>query len=205
MSISGNVYGVVLNDTEELERLAPEFGQQPYSTPPNAPVVYMKPRSALAKCDIPRAPEPLVCAPTIALLMSRDTVKQSASTALSNVGAVAIAVDVSLPQASYYRPAIAQKNADCFLALGDWAAPSYPDIVSTEINGVAAHEWRLERLHRSPAELLADLSEFMTLKAGDVLLIGLPGDAPHAIAGDRLRIDAGDLPSLEISIARGAS
>lgn len=205
MSVGGHIYGVILNDRDELERLAPEFEEKPYSSPPNAPVVYMKPRSAIAKGVIPHKPEKLVCAPTLALLMARDAARQTARNALNCVGAVAAALDVSLPQASYYRPAVAQKNADGFLAFGDWTAPSYPGLIATSINGASAHEWRLERLNRSPAELLAELSSFMTIKAGDVLLVGLPGDAPQAEAGDHLRIEAGGLPPLEIAIAEKAA
>lgn len=201
MSVAGHIYGVVLNDRDELERLAAQFGTPPYIAPPAAPVVYMKPRSAITCEIVPRCARPLVCAPTLALLMARDATCLQAGEAMACVGAAALAVDLSLPETSYYRPAVAQRNADNSLALGAWSAPRLPGRIETSLDGRRVHQWTLDRLARSPAELLASLSGFMTLRAGDVLLIGLPGDPPHVETGGTLRVEAGGLPALSVTIA----
>lgn len=201
MTIPGHIYGVVLNDKAELEALAPQFDARPYAAPPKAPVVYMKPRAAIARGPVAVHPgETLSAAPTIALLFARDAARCSTGTALDCVGAACLAIDLSLPQASYYRPAVGQKNRDGFLALGDWAPPRLPDTIETLADGRAAHSWQLGRLLRDPATLIADLSSFMTLRAGDVLLVGLPGDAPQVSAGQALTVSAPGLPSLHASL-----
>jgi 5-oxopent-3-ene-1,2,5-tricarboxylate decarboxylase/2-hydroxyhepta-2,4-diene-1,7-dioate isomerase len=205
MSLAGHIYGVVLNDRDELGRLAAAFTERPYSAPPDAPVVYMKPRSAIGRCAIPHSADDLVCAATIALLFARDAACVSDAEALDCVGAVALAVDFSLPQSNYYRPAIAQANGDGFLVLGDWTAPNDPGGITTSIDGSPAHEWRLDRLARGPARLIAEISSFMTLRAGDVLLVGLPGDAPRAKSAQRVRIEANGLAPIDLIAAEKAA
>ena len=191
MICNGHIYGVVLNDRDELTRLAPAFHEKPYLAPPAAPVVFMKPAVTLSRGTVRLEPgRGAVAAATVALLIARDTTGVSAEDALDCVGAAAIAVDIAYGQADYYRPAIAQRNADGFLLMGEWRAPALPDRVTTFVDGKAAHEWPLDRLMRAPGQLIADISAFLTLRAGDVLLIGLPGDAPEVEAGMALRAEA---------------
>lgn len=55
-------------------------------------------------------------------------------------------------------------------------------------------------LVRDAARLLADVGKFMTLRPGDVLMLGcdiLPtGGRPLARVGDRIEISAPDIPAL---------
>jgi 5-oxopent-3-ene-1,2,5-tricarboxylate decarboxylase/2-hydroxyhepta-2,4-diene-1,7-dioate isomerase len=108
-----------------------------------------------------------------------------------------LALDLSLQQVDYYRPATAQAIRESSLALGDWAALFPIDAISTQMSGREIHSWCLERLHRNPAQLVSDLSTFMTLRAGDVLLIGLPGDAPILSEECELTVMAPGLPTLK--------
>ncbi len=45
------------------------------------------------------------------------------------------------------------------------------------------------RFTRSVDQLLADISEFMSLELGDILLVGEPPNAPLARVGDRVRVE----------------
>jgi 5-oxopent-3-ene-1,2,5-tricarboxylate decarboxylase/2-hydroxyhepta-2,4-diene-1,7-dioate isomerase len=201
MTISGHIYGVVLNDRVELDELAPEFNEKPYAARPAAPVVYMKPRTAIARGPVRMGKdEYLVASPTLGLLFARDASRCSVAEALDCVGAMALAIDFALPQPDYYRPAVRCKNRDGFLALGDWAPCAQVQNIVTLIDGEAAHTWGLNRLYRDPATLIAELAAFMTLRAGDMLLIGIPGDAPHVRAGQSLRADAPPLPAVEATL-----
>lgn len=197
MTASGSIYGVVLNDRAEREGLQPQFAQKPYQAPPEAPVVYMKARQCVARGEA-RLPEgkSVRAGATLALLFARDACRVDAANALACVGGVALALDLSLPQENYYRPAIAQSNRDGFLQLGAFVAPVWPEEIVTRIDGVEAHRWRQDRLVRPAADLIAALSGFMTLRAGDVLLVGLPGDAPMIGAGQEALVEAAGLPAL---------
>lgn len=202
MTIPGTIYGVILNDKAEREALAASFSEKPYAAPPVAPVVYIKPRMSVTSgaALVAAGTSEVVAASTLALLFGRDASQVSADKALSHVAAIALALDVSQPQVSYYRPAIAQKCGDATLPLGAFAAPSLPDTITTSVDGRPVHEWRLDRLFRPVGTLIADLSAFMTLKAGDVLLIGLPGDAPKVGIGQSVTVEAAGFLPLSIRI-----
>lgn len=200
MTVAGNIYGVVLNDAAERERLAPQFAEKPYAAAPRAPVVYMKPLASVATgtVGVPAATG-LVASTTVAVLIARDTGKVAESDVTACLGGMALALDLSLPAASYYRPAVAQKNGDGRLALGSFAAPALPERIRLLADGTLIHEWPLDRLFRKVDTLVADLGAFLTLKAGDVLLVGLPGDAPVIRPGQHLRVEADGLPALEVT------
>lgn len=199
MTLAGNIYGVVLNDEPERAALASQFEEKPYAAPPRAPVVYMKPLSSVATGPVAVPPGGLTAAATLALLVARDTGRVAAADVFSHLGGAALVLDLSLPASSYYRPAVAQKNADGRIALGSFAAPAVPKVIRLLAEGRVIHEWSLDRLHRQPDTLVADLGAFLTLKAGDVLMIGLPGDAPLVHAGQTLRVEADGLPPLDVA------
>lgn len=199
MTLAGNIYGVVLNDTPERAALASQFDEKPYAAPPRAPVVYMKPLASVATGPVTVPAGGLVASATLALLVARDTTLVTEPDAFSCLGGAALVLDLSLPASSYYRPAVAQKNGDGRIALGAFAAPTLPKSIRLLTDGAVIHEWPLDRLHRRPGTLIADLGQFLTLKAGDLLMIGLPGDAPLVQAGQTLRIEAEGLPPLDVT------
>lgn len=200
MICTGHIYGIILNDQQELARLAPEFSEKPYLAPPGAPVVFMKPATTLACGVVALMPhEQVNASATLALLIERDTTGVTVAEAFDCVGASALAIDLCYPQVNYYRPAVAQRNADNFLIMGDWGWPVIPDTITTLVDGAETHSWSLDRLLRPVPQLIADISAFLTLRAGDVLLVGLPGDAPKVQAGCQLRAEA---PGLAAATAR---
>lgn len=205
--ISGTIYGVVLNDAAERETLGTSLCEDPYKDPPAAPVVYIKPRACAsgggAAIPLPEGERELTVAATVALLIGKDASQVDTISALEHVAAACLALDVSVPFDSYYRPPIAQIARDGFLPLSAFTQPSLPDEIVTAIDGQEAHRWSLSRLVRSPAQLISDLSQFMTLRAGDLLLLGLPGDAQRAVEGQRIVVNASGLPPLATAIAGG--
>lgn len=203
MSSTGQIYGVVLNDIEELAGLALAFGNKPYSAPPRAPVVYMKPASAIARGPV-SVDGSVSAAVTLALLFARDASRIADEALWDHVGASALAVDLSYPNTDYYRPDIDRRIADGFLALGGWGAPQLADTMTLSIDGDVAHGWTLARLARPVGQLVADLSAFMTLQAGDVLLVGLPGDAPRAQAGQTLIAQSHGFAPVSLTLEQAA-
>ena len=51
---------------------------------------------------------------------------------------------------------------------------------------------------RPAARLLADVTEFMTLRPGDVLALGAAAPAPRVRSGETLRIEIDGMGSLDI-------
>jgi 5-oxopent-3-ene-1,2,5-tricarboxylate decarboxylase/2-hydroxyhepta-2,4-diene-1,7-dioate isomerase len=205
--IAGTAYGVALNDREQRMRLAAAFEGPPYGNPPQRPVLYIKPRNCLAgsASRIPLAPDltQVEVAATLGLLIGRDARRVTPDVAFDHIAGVCLALDIAQPQDSYYRPPVRQRCRDGFLPLGAVAAfdPGLLDgDIETFVNDVTVHTWSPRRLLRGAASLLADISAFMTLAAGDLLLIGVPYDAPRAGAGDRIIVRAKRLPELSVQL-----
>src|SRR5271168_5292211 len=134
---SGAAYGVALNDQRQLTGLGRALDAPPYSAPPKAPVLYIKPRNCFsfdaAPTVLPPDLETVQVAATIAMLFVRDLTRAWPDDVWSAIGAACLALDVSEPIDSFYRPAIRQQCRDGFLPLGDFAPvpESWGEIVTT--------------------------------------------------------------------------
>lgn len=204
--IAGTVYGVVLNDRAERALLADAFAQPPYRAPPVAPVLYIKPRNCIVPGGGMVALDGLAevsVAATIGLVMGRDAARVSPERALDHVAAAALVLDLSEPVASYYRPTVRQRCRDGFLpvgAIGAFHAGLLAGDIVTRIAGAEAHRWSPARAVRDAAGLIAEASAFMTLAAGDMLMIGLPHDAPRARAGQRIEASMAGLSPVSVTL-----
>ena len=59
-------------------------------------------------------------------------------------------------------------------------------------------------MQRPVARLLADVTDFMTLAPGDVLMLGVPLGAPLARSGQRVVTEIAGIGSYETTIAASA-
>ncbi|MEO8936944.1 MAG: fumarylacetoacetate hydrolase family protein [Burkholderiaceae bacterium] len=193
----GTVYGVLLNDPETIARLGPEFDAPPYKAAPRAPVLYIKSRNTFAAdgCSVavPASSGAVRIDGSVGAVIGRRATRVDAADALAHVSGYVVVSDVTLPHDSYYRPAVRQRCRDGFCPMSAANMPDGFDVAAAEvmisIDGVLVHRRSLSKLVRGLPALIADITEFMTLEAGDVLLLGLPDGAPLAKPGDRIRID----------------
>lgn len=207
--VCGTVFGVILNDTVSVQKIG-SLEEAPYKGAPKAPVLYIKSANTRVACgsavNLPGAKTVEVAA-TVGLVMGRAAARLSADDALDAVAGIVLAADLSLPHTSYYRPAIKEKCFDGSLPIS--SVKPLAEITSlelvTEIDGEVVDTRSLNDLIRSPAQLLADVSEWMTLNAGDVLLVGVRYLAPQAAVGSTVRISAEGLGSLNFTIAEGVA
>lgn len=203
------VYGVVMNDRASLDHLAQAALKPPYKALPQAPVLYVKPRNTWMRAAdtimLPRGASQAEIGAVVGLRMGRDAARLHPDTALDAVDACLLAADLSLPHDGYYRPAVREKSFDGSLPLiwlPDVVAADVGDLtLRTWIDGRLAAERSLDDLIRAPAQLLADVSEFMTLRRGDVLLVGVVHQSPAARAGARVRVEIPGLAQLEFTVA----
>lgn len=206
-AMSGTVYGVILNDICTVQRMGQSLDDAPYKGAPKAPVLYIKPAGTRVPggsvVSLPAGATAVEVGATVGLVMGRAAARLSVEDALDAVAGIVLAADLSLPHASYYRPAIREKCFDGALPLGSVQPLSDLATLSltTRIDGAVVEERSLADLLRDPARLLADVTGFMTLAEGDVLLVGVRYMAPQAVAGSRVSIHAGALGTLEFSIA----
>lgn len=205
----GTVYGALLNDRATLARLEPQFGSAPYKAAPQAPVLYIKTRNTFARdgaaVAVPADPGEVRIDATIGLVIGQAATRVAAQRAMAHVAGYVIASDVTLPHENYYRPAIVQRCRDGFCPMSAFVPAGNgfnADAASLRIaiNGRPVYERRFADLVRPAARLIADVSEFMTLAAGDVLLLGPGEGAPTARPGDAVAIEVPGLGVLRHSV-----
>ena len=199
----GTVYGTLLNFRREYALWAPKMSEPPYKAAPRVPVLYVKTANTFAPSGSAIVvPGEVEVGATLGLVIGAPdpaAATDAAANRLPPVAGCVLLADLSLPHASYYRPPIRFRNRDGFLgcgpasvqmALGDVARLK----LHVRINDETVQTIDLSTLVRDAATLLADVGEFMTLQAGDVLMLGtdcLPdGTRPRAGAGDRIEISA---------------
>lgn len=194
---AGTAYCTALNDRRQLQALDPVLHQPPYANPPQAPVLYIKSGHGI-----------VASGSTVALDDPSGTLAVGATVALqwtaSGPTAARLALDLAVPHDSFYRPAIGELARDGLLPIG--AATRRPEALDTleivtEINGTAAHRWNLAYLVRGIDRLVADVTTFMSLLPGDMLLVGVAGDRPVTKDGDHIRVSAAGFAPVEAVIS----
>ena len=202
---AGTVYGTLLNFRGELEALGQAMNEAPYKAPPKAPVLYVKPANTWsahgADIRLPsRVPQVEVGA-TVAMVMKRP----------GEVAGYVLMNDLSVPHASFFRPPVKFKCLDGFLGIGGQLLPAQEAgdpsqfRIEVNINGEPRQTVEFKNLVRDARRLLADVSEFMTLGAGDALMLGCDLGRPLAQAGDRIELRAGALGTLSNTLVGQAA
>lgn len=205
--LSGVVYGALLNHMPAIAALAVAAEQPPYKAAAKAPVLYLKPRNTLAghgdavvvPADVPE----LELGASLGIVIGRTACRVAPGQALDHVAGYTIVNDISVPHALFYRPSIRFKACDGFCPIGPMVVPRSavgdPDALEVHVlvDGALVQTTTTGERRRSVAGLLADVTEFMTLSPGDVLLLGVSAGAPRARAGQQIRIAIEGLGQLD--------
>lgn len=205
--VIGTVYGTLFNFQEQLEAYRNEFNKSPYQNPPKRPVLYIKPRNTLnghlKEVAIPNDVEMVEVNATLGVVIGRTAVHVNEADALQYVEGYTIVNDVTIPHDSFHRPAIKYKARDGFCPIGPWIVlkehiPN-PDslMIWTFKNDELIQVNSTKELVRSIPRLIQDVTEFMTLSKGDLILVGIPFNPPTASVGDTIRIEIDYIGSLE--------
>jgi 5-oxopent-3-ene-1,2,5-tricarboxylate decarboxylase / 2-hydroxyhepta-2,4-diene-1,7-dioate isomerase len=211
---SGTVYGTLLNHRAALAALGDAANQAPYKAPPKAPVLYIKPRNTFAgpdaRVEVPADAAELEVGASLGMVFGRTTCRVGVDDALENLEGYVIGADISVPHAVFYRPSVRLKARDGFCPMGPRIVPraaiANPDALAlrVSIDGATVHHASTGGMLRPAARLIADVSEFMTFRAGDVLLLGVAHGAPRVRAGQRAAIEIDGLGRLEMSFVAPA-
>jgi 5-oxopent-3-ene-1,2,5-tricarboxylate decarboxylase / 2-hydroxyhepta-2,4-diene-1,7-dioate isomerase len=205
----GTVVGALLNTHAEIAALGAAAFQPPHKAPPVAPVLEVKPRHTLAGDGahvlLPAGEDGLDVGVSLGIVIARVACRVPAETALAVVGGWLVAVDFSLPVTSHYRPAVRLKARDGFCPLGavvPAAAVTAPDALACElrVDGQAVLRSSTGGRVRGVAQLIADVTEFMTLQPGDVLLLGRGPTLALVRAGQAVRASIDGIGTLRCQV-----
>jgi len=202
---TGTVYGTLLNFRGEWDAWAARMNEAPYRAPPKAPVLYIKPgntwSAAGADIPVPARVSVVEVGATIALVMK----------AADEVAGYVLMNDLSIPHDSFFRPPVKFKCLDGFLGVGSTLLPAGPDTdpshfrLEVRVNGELKQRVDFAELVRPAAQLLRDVNEFLTLGAGDMLMLGCDVGRPLANAGDSIELSSPGLGSLLNTLVGQAS
>ena len=212
--LGASVYGTLLNHREALTALGDDVHVAPYKAPPKAPILYIKPRNTWAKSGdrvaVPSDVLALQMGATLGMVIGQAASKLSFAEAMRYVAGFVVMNDIRVPHASFYRPSIRFKCRDGFCPLGAFVpreAVANPDAlaVTVAVDGVVVQQTDTGGRVRSTAQLLVDVTEFMTLHPGDILSMGVSAHAPLAQAGQRVTITIAGVGELENTLMSEAS
>src|SRR3954464_1130105 len=184
----GTVYGTLMNFRGELDALGDKMKEAPYKAPPQAPVLYVKPANTWTEnggsIALPAGVKEVAVGATVAMVMK--SAREIAGSVLMN--------DLTRPHDTFFRPPVKFKCLDGFLGIGERLRSRNeagdPAVFKLEvrINGELKQTVRFSQLVRPADKLLADVSEFMTLGPGDMLMLGCDVGRPRARVGDRVEV-----------------
>ena len=195
---SGTLFGVALNYQGLLDQHLAAFQQAPYQTPPTQPVLFIKTPNTRNQHDAvvlhPQG-ERLQPGPALGVVIGQRASRVSLDNAMAHVAGYVVVNEFSLPEDSYYRPAVKAKCRDGFCALGPALVPreqvDNPNQLSLRlwVNGELRQENSTANWVRDIPQLIAEISEFMTLHAGDVLITGTPEGRVDVLPGDKVEVE----------------
>ncbi|ROM46198.1 4-hydroxyphenylacetate isomerase [Pseudomonas poae] len=195
---SGTLFGVALNYQGLLDQHLAAFEQAPYQKPPTKPVLFIKTpntRNEHGGVVLHPAGERLQPGPALGVVIGRRASRVSLENAMVHVAGYVVVNEFSLPEDSYYRPAVKAKCRDGFCALGPQVVPrdqvANPNQLSLKlwVNGELRQEDSTSNWVRDIPQLIAEISEFMTLHPGDVLITGTPPGRVDVLPGDKVEVE----------------
>lgn len=201
---TGTVYGVLLNFRREHAVFTPQMTYPPYKAAPQAPVLYVKTANTFTPnggtVAVPAGVPQLEVGATLAMVFGPSSGQDVSHWVLMN--------DFSLPHTSYFRPPVKFKCLDGFLGIGTACVSTEtlgdPAQVKLEvrINGELKQALDFSELIRDAKTLARDVGDFMSLREGDVLMLGLDcltsGGRPLAQVGDTVDIRSPGHPMLGV-------
>ncbi len=197
--LSGTVYATLLNHRSSLAALGEAVAAAPYKGAPKSVVLAVKPGHSLVApggaMEVDDAGGALEIGATLGLVIGKTACAVAAADALGHVAGFIVVCDGTLPRESHYRPQIRAMARDSSCVLGEVVMPRAQAGAADEmslrvfVDGALGASSSTADHVRSAARLVAEVSEFMTLSPGDVLLTGSAPDRPRVRAGARVAIE----------------
>jgi len=176
---------------------------------PDAPVIFFKPSSTLIANDqpivIPHWATRVDYEGELGVVIGRNMSYVPESSALDFVFGYTCFNDVTerdIGSKGLINQDIS-KCCDTFGPCGPWistAIDPYDCVIKTSLNDVVVQEDNTNNMVFSVAQVLSYLSKFLTLKPGDLVVMGTPGGFGPMQDGDRIKVEISGIGCLENSV-----
>ena len=204
----GNIFGIALNYKSLYETLKQQFNEKPYVKEPVKPVLFIKTpntRNQSGQAVIKRAGEILQAGPAVGIVIGKSTSRVKKSDANAHIAGYVVINELSLPEESYYRPAIKAKCQDGLCVLGNAVAKDQvTDVDHLElrvyVNGKLKQTGNTSDWIRSPEQIIEEISDYMPLSEGDIIITGTPLGRVDLQHGDVVRVEVDQLGAIENTI-----
>jgi 5-oxopent-3-ene-1,2,5-tricarboxylate decarboxylase/2-hydroxyhepta-2,4-diene-1,7-dioate isomerase len=178
---------------------------------PEEPALFFKPLNTLighlGQVIYPTGVEYMHYENELAVVIERRCRNVNENTALDVVRGYTIANELTIRDFvhNFYRPPVKAKGWDTFCPLGPYLVEDEIEDphaleLRTYVNGELRQQGNTKDLIRNIPELIAYITSFMTLDAGDVILTGTPKGVSHIYPNDQMRLEIDGLEALENSV-----
>jgi len=196
----GTIIGLALNYRDHAEELGLPL--------PETPVLFIKAHNTLIGHRAPIVAPPGVqymhYEAELGVVIGREGRRVNRAEAMAHVGGYTIVNDVTARDfvTNMYRPPIKAKGFDTFGPIGPWLVEGEIDDphslgVRTYVNGELRQWGSTNDLIFDIPSIIEYITEFMTIRPGDIILTGTPKGISHIYPGDTVRIEIDGLGALE--------
>ena len=201
---------VALNFIGHVEVVEEQFSEPPYKEAPKTPVLFIKPSNTLsmngAAVQYPDKAPALQPGPSLAIVIGKQACRVSEAEAMDYIHGYTIFNDFSLPETSYFRPAITSKCYDGFGVLGpgiiekDQVEDPHDLDIKTYVNGEVRQQGHTDELVWSIPAIVEFVSSFKTLLPGEIIATGFPAGRVDVAVGDEVKVEIEKLGSISNKI-----
>jgi 2-keto-4-pentenoate hydratase/2-oxohepta-3-ene-1,7-dioic acid hydratase in catechol pathway len=180
---------------------------------PAEPILFFKPPSALLGPEgtvlLPPESQRVEYEGELAIVVGKTLRRASVEEAASSIAGATCANDVTARDLQKKDVQFTRgKSFDTFCPVGPWVETEPGDLrtleLRTRVNGAVRQQGRVTDMQWSVPELIAYVSQVMTLLPGDLLLTGTPAGVGVLRPGDRVEVDIDRVGTLVHGVAREA-
>lgn len=201
INIQGNIFAVALNYRDLYDSMRAELQRKPYVNEPNRPILFIKTpntRNQSGQVVITRKGDIVQAGPSLAVVIAKTTRRVLLHEAHACIAGYVVVNELSLPEDSYYRPAVMAKCQDGFCVIGQAVAKqNVHDVDQLElrvyVNDELKQTGNTSNWIRTPEQIITEISEFMSLEPGDLILTGTPLGRVSLQDGDEVRVEIDQL------------
>ncbi len=204
----GNIFGIALNYKNLYAALRQQFNQPPYLKEPIHAVMFIKTPNTRNRSGCPvikRQGDRLTPGPCVGVVIGSNSFQLSADQVNQHIAGYVVVNEWSLFEDSYYQPSVKAKCQDGFCVIG--TPVSKHQIAQVDqlemrvfINGTLKQSGNTADWIRSPTQIIAEVTQYMPLYRGDIILTGTPEGRVAVQHGDEVRIEIDQLGEVVNSI-----